>query len=135
MASRLHLMVLADVSRPPTDPEKIKDWLLRLIDAIGMTLAAGPEANPIAYYCDTAGNRGLTASAIIETSNITLHTWDEKTPGELQLDLFTCGDLDAEGVLRFLDEFEPTRLESMLINRRGHLMVSARIPFETKRGH
>jgi S-adenosylmethionine/arginine decarboxylase-like enzyme len=117
-------MVRAEVHRPPTNLDAAKAWLLRLIDAVGMTLATGPEANPIAYYCDTPGNRGLTASAIIETSNITLHTWDEASPGELQLDLFTCGDLDTETALGFLDEFGPERVDHLLINRRDGLGVA-----------
>ncbi len=125
-SARNHLMARADVTRPPTDPDAVKDWLRRLIDAIGMRLAVGPEANPIAYYCDTPGNRGLTASAIIETSNITLHTWDETAPGELQLDLFTCGDLDAAAALRFLDEFDPLRVDYLVVDRRHGLITSQR---------
>lgn len=130
--ARAHLMVRADVMRPPTSPILAKGWLRRLIDAIGMNLAVLPgQTNPIAYYCDVAGNRGLTASAIIETSNITLHTWDEKSPAELQLDLFTCGALDIEGALRFLDEFDPIRVEHLVIDRRGRLIIerAPRPPF------
>jgi S-adenosylmethionine/arginine decarboxylase-like enzyme len=121
-------MVRAEIAAPPTDPERVKDWLCRLIDAIGMKLAVGPAANPIAYYCDTPGNRGLTASAIIETSNITLHTWDEASPGELQLDLFTCGHLEVDAALRFLDEFAPKRVEHLVIDRLDGLTIALVAP-------
>ncbi len=81
------------------------------------------EANPAAYYCHTPGNRGLTALALIETSNITLHTWDETDPAELQLDLFTCGHLDVGMAIAFLDEFAPSRIEHMTVDRRDGLAV------------
>ena len=123
-SARHHLIVRAEIRKPPTDPEAVKDWLRRLIDTIGMKLASGLEANPIAYYCDVAGNRGLTATAIIETSNVTLHTWDECDPAELQFDLFTCGRLNGDAVFAMLAEFEPTRAEFVVIDRAGGLLVT-----------
>jgi S-adenosylmethionine/arginine decarboxylase-like enzyme len=75
------------------------------------------------YYCATPGNRGLTATAIIETSNITLHTWDERSPAELQLDVFTCGALDVEAVLRFVGEFEPEHLSYFVLDRSKRLAI------------
>jgi S-adenosylmethionine/arginine decarboxylase-like enzyme len=116
MNARHHLIVRADILRPPTEGEA-RDWLWRLVPAIGMNLAEIP-GNPLVYDCDTPGNRGLTATAIIETSNITLHTWDEKAPAELQLDVFTCGDLDADAVLRFVGEFEPVQCDAFALDRR-----------------
>jgi S-adenosylmethionine/arginine decarboxylase-like enzyme len=41
---------------------------------------------PIAKYLDVPGNRGLTVAAIIETSHIVMHCWDECSPGLMQLD-------------------------------------------------
>jgi S-adenosylmethionine/arginine decarboxylase-like enzyme len=114
---RHHLIVRADVLRPPTREAVVIPWLMRLIAGIGMTLAEIP-GNPLFYYCATPGNRGLTATAIIETSNITLHTWDERSPAELQLDVFTCGALDAEAVMRFVGEFEPVQCDAFVLDRR-----------------
>lgn len=115
--ARHHLIIRADVWRPPTDPLSAKDWLRRLIAGISMKLADVP-GNPIVYHCKVLGNRGLTATALIETSNITLHTWDEKLPAELQLDVFTCGDLDVDAVLRFVEEFGPVGLGFRVLDRR-----------------
>ena len=36
------------------------------------------------------GNRGVTAFAIIETSHIAMHIWDEPNPALVQLDVYTC---------------------------------------------
>ena len=115
--ARHHLIIVADVLRPPINSFAAEVWLRRLIADIGMKLAEIPD-NPLIYYCATPGNRGLTATAIIETSNITLHTWDEKSPAELQLDVFTCGALDADAVLRFVGEFEPVNYGALVLNRR-----------------
>lgn len=117
--ARRHLIVRADILRPP-EPGVAADWLYRLVPAIGMAFADIP-ANPIFYHCSTPGNRGLTATAIIETSNITLHTWDERSPAELQLDVFTCGALDVEAVLRFVGEFDPVKCDAFVLDRRGRI--------------
>lgn len=122
MTARHHLIVRAEVRRPPTEPAAAIDWLYRLIAAIGMQLAPVPQ-NPNAYYCPVVSNRGLTATALIETSNITLHTWDETVPGELQLDVFTCADLDPAAVLAAVGEFEPVRIDTLLLDRRGRLAL------------
>ena len=120
LSARHHLIVYAEVLRSPTDPQLACDWLYRLIAGIGMKLAAAPK-NPNAYYCPVIGNRGLTAVALIETSNLALHTWDEKSPSEFQLDVFTCGDLDVDTILKFVGEFKPTRIDHLVLDRRGGL--------------
>lgn len=117
---RHHLIIRADVLKPPTKKLPTIDWLLRLTCAIDMMPVEIP-GNPIFYYCDAPGNRGLTATEIIETSNITLHTWDEHSPAELQLDVFTCGNLDVEAVLRFVGEFEPVQCDAFLLDRRDRI--------------
>src|SRR5689334_13281145 len=122
LSARHHLIVRADVLKPPTDPALATDWLRRLIDGIGMKLADVP-GNPVVWYCEKPGNRGLTATAIIETSNITLHTWDEAMPGELQLDVFTCGGLDVKTALRFVREFVPSAISYRVLDRRDGLRI------------
>lgn len=121
-AARHHLIVRADVLRPPTREVVVIPWLMRLIAGIGMTLAEIP-GNPLFYYCATPGNRGVSATAIIETSNITLHTWDEKSPAELQLDVFTCGYLDVEHALNFVGEFELVRRDVIVLDRSNDIRV------------
>lgn len=122
ISARHHLIVRADVRRPPDSPILAKLWLRRLIAAIGMVMADVP-GNPIAYYCPVNGNRGLTATAIIETSNITLHTWDEASPAELQLDVFTCDELDLNAVVWHVEEFHPVKLDFLLLDRRDGIRI------------
>ena len=68
-----HLLVRAEVLDPPKDLKVMRKWTKNLIKDIGMKILAGPYAK----YCDVKGNRGLTCVTIIETSHITLHSWDE----------------------------------------------------------
>lgn len=121
-SARHHLIVRADILKPPKDPALAIDWLRRLICGIGMKLADAP-GNPVIWYCETPGNRGITATAIIETSNITLHTWDERDPAELQLDVFTCGELDVDAVLDFVCEFVLLDIQCHQLDRRDGIRI------------
>lgn len=72
---------------------------------------------PITTYLDVPGNRGVTGVVIIETSHIALHVWDESDPGLLQLDVYTCSDLDPNVVLDKIREFDPVKLEYKYLDR------------------
>ena len=76
-----------------------------------------PLGRPTAVYVDTENNKGITAVQCIETSHIALHCWDEVSPAIVQLDVYTCGSLDKEIVLLFLDEFEPVKVDHAVIDR------------------
>jgi S-adenosylmethionine/arginine decarboxylase-like enzyme len=41
---------------------------------------------------------------MIETSHIALHIWDEPNPAEIQFDLYTCGLLPIDQILKKLEE-------------------------------
>jgi S-adenosylmethionine/arginine decarboxylase-like enzyme len=41
---------------------------------------------------------------MIETSHIALHIWDEPNPGEVQFDLYTCGELPIDKILKKLED-------------------------------
>ncbi|MEO3777510.1 S-adenosylmethionine decarboxylase [Micromonospora sp. B11E3] len=112
-----HLIVRAEVESAPSDPDYIKVWLTNIIRGIGMKLAVGPEANPIAYYCEIPGNQGLTGVAILETSHCAIHVWDSASPRLVQFDLYTCSEITVPTVLKFLDEFRPRRIEYKFIDR------------------
>ena len=59
-----HIIIRAEVSEPITKRNKAIKFLNRIIKAIGMKSMYGPTAS----YCKMAGNRGITAFAIIETT-------------------------------------------------------------------
>ena len=108
-----HIIIRAEVNKPPQDIRKVKKWLRKLVKAIGMC----PLGRPTAVYLDTEKNKGITAVQCIETSHIALHCWDEVSPAIVQLDVYTCGSLDKEIVLLFLDDFEPTKVDHAVIDR------------------
>ena len=72
---------------------------------------------PVSVYCNKEGNRGITGFAIIETSHIALHTWDEIVPATLQLDIYTCSDLEINLVFEALSFFEPITLDYKFLDR------------------
>lgn len=119
-----HLIVRAEVLNPLNSAEKAKDWLIRLIEAIDMKLlTCMPSENPTAGYCDIPGNKGLTAVALIETSNITLHIWDECTPSLVELDVYTCGCLDPNIVYSFVNEMNCVEIKSLFLDREKGLEI------------
>lgn len=88
-------------------------WFNRLIAAIDMKALMPARV----VYCDEPGNRGLTGVAIIETSHIALHAWDEIEPGLLELDIFSCKDFDVNVVIDALREFDLRGVDFHCIDR------------------
>ena len=79
---------------------------------------------PFADYVDKPGNRGLTAIVMIETSHIAFHIWDEKDPGMLQFDLYTCGSLDIDAVFDELRaRFDIKSMDYELIDRENGFIL------------
>lgn len=114
-----HLIVRAEVRNPPKDTKKMEAWMSNMVSAIGMQELAAPRA----IYSDMVGNRGLTCDVILNTSNAVIHTWDEVDPGLFMLDVYTCGALDPNVIFDLLEEFEPTKIEYMYIDREHGLKV------------
>ena len=113
MLQHKHIIIRAEVKQPPQDIRKVKKWLRKLVKAIGMR----PLGRPTAVFVNKEENKGITAVQCIETSHIALHCWDEVSPAIVQLDVYTCGTLDKEIVLLFLDEFDPVKVEHAIIDR------------------
>ena len=108
-----HVIIRAEVLSPPTDEKLVSDSVRDLIERIGMKLLMGPYAK----YVTMPGNRGLTVAAIIETSHIVMHTWDECDPAMIQLDVYTCGPFDPEIVFDWLKQYMPTHIDHKYIDR------------------
>jgi len=113
-----HLIIRAEVGRPITDENIAIEWMNKLVDKIGMKVMMGPYAK----YLNVEGNRGLTAVAIIETSHIALHIWDEDKPSLVQLDVYTCGYLDPYDVVEALRDFHPVKIEMKYLDRENKLI-------------
>ena len=113
-----HVIIRAEVLNPPTDENTISNQVKILIERIGMKLLMGPYAK----YVDMPGNRGLTVASIIETSHIVLHSWDEKDPAMIQLDVYTCGEFDPRTVFEWVEEyFNPVKMDYKYIDREHDL--------------
>ena len=108
-----HIIIRAEVKNPPKDEQEACGNLKHLIDCIGMKVLLGPFAK----YVEMAGNRGLTVAAIIETSHIVLHSWDETDPAIIQLDVYTCGAFEPNTVFEWLQKFNVVKVDWKYIDR------------------
>lgn len=101
------------------DEEVTKDWLTRLVSAIGMkiTKSGGPHVD----YVDVPGNSGIAGIVMIETSHASVHVWDQIQPPLVQMDVYSCKDFDEEIVLKHLEEMVVTKLDLVVIDRKESL--------------
>jgi len=113
-----HLIVRAEAVKPPTDEQYLKDWLYNFIDSINMKVLMGPYV----IYHNVPGNRGITGVAIIETSHIIMHVWDEPSPALMQFDVYSCGEFDPEEICKKIQkDFDIVRIEYKFIDRETEL--------------
>ena len=116
-----HLIVRADIGWCPQEEDlnKISDWIRSLIKKIDMKLLAGPYTT----YVNEKGNKGMTSVAIIETSHIALHIWDEVSPGLMQLDVYSCADFNPPDVFDKVNElFQTIKMEYKFLDREKELV-------------
>jgi S-adenosylmethionine/arginine decarboxylase-like enzyme len=111
----LQQIIIGQVTNPPTDVDVVKQFMSDLVEAIGMKRLIEPQA----VYVEAVGNKGMTSCVLIETSHIAWHVWDEQTPGLLQFDLYTCGDLNPDQVLSIVKEFFGLTTYSMKVFNRA----------------
>jgi S-adenosylmethionine/arginine decarboxylase-like enzyme len=112
------LIVRAEAVNPPMDEEFLRRWLEKFIDEIGMKVMMGPYVK----YSHMVGNRGITGAAIIETSHIVMHVWDEPNPALLQFDVYSCGEFDPETICnKIKKDFNTTKIEYKFIDREHDL--------------
>lgn len=117
-----HIFVYATVRKPPTDPEKVKDWFVRLVAGVGMNVVISPQV----VNLQTPGNEGITGIVTIETSHSSIHVWESLEVAFLQFDLYSCKAFDPAIVLKFIGEFEPYFYEYMLVDRNDQFKVVER---------
>lgn len=109
-----HLLLRGMITDAPTSEQVVIDWLSQFVDRIGMKIVQGPFASMITEE----GNRGLTASVMIETSHIAFHIWDEMEPSLIQFDLYTCSELNINYVLNEISSFfKFTEYQYMVLDR------------------
>ena len=109
-----HLLVRAEVKQPIVNKNKAIKFLRKLIKAINMKAMYGPTAS----YCKMKGNRGVTAFAIIETSHVAMHIWDEVDPALVQLDVYSCAEMDPNKVIEIIkEELDTVKIEYKFLDR------------------
>ena len=106
-----HLIIRAEANKVPTDEEILIHWLKEFIDFIGMKILMGPYVK----YCKMEGNRGI---AVIETSHIAIHVWDEPVPALMQMDVYSCADFDPYKIAnKIKEDFEIIKIDYKYLNR------------------
>jgi S-adenosylmethionine/arginine decarboxylase-like enzyme len=111
-----HLLIRAEVSKPPLTEQHIIFWMNDLIKKIDMKILAGPYASRV----NKKGNAGLTCVSIIETSHVIIHTWDENNPALIQLDVYSCKDFKKSDILECLEEFQPIQVDYKYFDRENN---------------
>lgn len=119
-----HLLLNGHTLNPPRNEEATIAWMEGFIKSIDMKILQGPFAS----YVDVEGNRGLTCVAMIETSHVAMHVWDEPVPAKVQFDLYTCGSLpEVHTLAQIVDYLQLEDYEYMVLEReKGFNTISKR---------
>ena len=109
-----HIVLTArGLAAPPRTAEAVSAWLDRLVAAVGMKVLMGPYAT----RCETPGNEGCTGVVVIETSHASVHIWDRVPEPFAKIDLYSCRTFGSDKVLRLVEEFRPTAVEWLVLDR------------------
>ena len=109
-----HLIIRAEANRVPTDEEQLTEWMREFIDSINMKVLMGPYVK----YCTMEGNRGITGIAVIETSHIAIHVWDEPNPALMQIDVYSCAEFDPYKIAEKIKaDFDVVKIDYKYLNR------------------
>ena len=121
-----HLIIRAEAKNPPMDVAILRKWFQKFINEIGMKVMMGPYIK----YSHMIGNRGITGAAIIETSHIVMHVWDEPDPALLQFDVYSCGEFDPETICnKIKKDFDTSKIEYKFLDRENDLREIHTISF------
>lgn len=120
MIKHHHFIGRFEVIDPPIKGQEIylKDWLSGIIKRQGMKILSGPHI----AHVDVPGNCGLTGVAIIETSHVAVHIWDEVFPALVQLDFYTCGKLNLDDILFSIEDWGVKKSNFMILDREQGLV-------------
>ena len=109
-----HLIIRAEANRVPTDEEQLTSWLTEFIESINMKILMGPYVK----YCTMEGNRCITGIAVIETSHIAIHVWDEPVPALMQIDVYSCAEFDPYKIAeKIKQDFDVVKIDYKYLNR------------------
>ena len=113
-----HLIVRAEIKKPPQSESYFEGWLKDFIESINMKILIGPFCK----YSDMPGNEGLTGGAVIETSHVVMHCWDRVEHPIMQLDVCSCSEFDPIKVCeKVKEDFGATKIEYKFLDREHNL--------------
>ena len=109
-----HLIIRAEANKVPNKEITLLNWLKGFIASINMNILMGPYVK----YCDMEGNRGITGIAVIETSYVAIHVWDEPYPALMQIDIYSCSEFDPYKIAnKIKEDFDVVKLDYKYLNR------------------
>ena len=118
MIEHKHLIVRAETEFAPTTAE-LHIWVHQLVELMNMKILAGPITGNVT---DMPGNNGPTCAVIIETSHMACHVWtDPEDHNLIQLDVYTCGQMNTDTVINHLKQFNIIKYEMRLFDREYNL--------------
>jgi len=119
-----HLIIRAEAHNPPMEEDYLRWWFEKFIKDIGMKVMMGPYIK----YCDMKGNRGITGAAIIETSHIVMHVWDEPDPAIIQFDVYSCGEFNEVDICeKIKEDFNCTKISYKFLDREKEIIEYHRL--------
>lgn len=120
-----HLIISLSCKYPPKDHEEVEAFQSFLIKRVGMKIAHADTLpkNPMAYFCDTPGNMGVTGVGILETSHTAIHIWEEEFPAKLEFDLYSCADFEVEHVVAMMMTFDIIEGNFYVLDRDKRLKI------------
>lgn len=108
VASGWHLIIDAIVSDSAriSRVESLREFLLELVDYLGMDLLDGPrmtevDLDPKLLESDS-DEGGITGYCLITTSHLSIHTWPLRR--RFCMDVFSCKPFDGEGAAALIRE-------------------------------
>jgi S-adenosylmethionine/arginine decarboxylase-like enzyme len=95
-----HMVLNASVRHPIIDENGCKNWLEKLVEIIDMKILIPP----VAKYCDTFGNEGVTGTVVIETSHSSIHIWHKEEVPYIKMDVYSCKNFNPQDVVNYVNE-------------------------------
>ena len=95
-----HMILNALVRSPIVTEESCKNWLRKLVEIIDMKILI----EPVAKFCDTEGNEGVTGTVVIETSHASIHVWHKEEQPVIKMDVYSCKDFTVQSVVDYVKE-------------------------------
>jgi S-adenosylmethionine/arginine decarboxylase-like enzyme len=127
-----HVIFKAKLSNPPTTELQIHRWIEAIVPEIGMEFFMGPYVKK----SDLEGNKGITGVAIITTSHICLHTFDnDDGTSDLQLDVYSCKCFEKQIIIDSLKVLYGAHdFEILELDRNNNLKIEGKSMVSTNYG-